>query len=97
MPSSVPRLTKPPDEGGGCANNGTAFEPFLTNIASYSFIAPALGPPNDTGHIFQDAMDNAVSWAQVNEERKGRYKNVDGQNCSRGTEWWWVIGVYPAK
>ncbi|KAL2863354.1 alpha/beta hydrolase family protein [Aspergillus lucknowensis] len=73
---------------GGCGNNGTSFEPFLTNIASYGFIVLALGPPNGTGYIFQDAMDDAVTWVQERAGKLGRYENVDssriaaaGQSC----------------
>ncbi|KAL4964452.1 uncharacterized protein BDV14DRAFT_200975 [Aspergillus stella-maris] len=73
---------------GGCDNNGTKFEPFLTNIASYGFLALALGPPNGTGSIFEDAMYEAVSWVQENAGSKGRYESVDssriaaaGQSC----------------
>ncbi len=73
---------------GGCDNNGTKFEPFLTNIASYGFIVLALGPPNGTGKIFQDAMDEAVSWIQRRGGKQGRYEKVDssriaaaGQSC----------------
>ncbi|KAL4793391.1 hypothetical protein BDV19DRAFT_380176 [Aspergillus venezuelensis] len=48
---------------GGCNNNGTKFEPFLTNIASYGFLVLALGLPNGTGSIFEDAMYEAVTWS----------------------------------
>ncbi|KAL2794120.1 Alpha/Beta hydrolase protein [Aspergillus keveii] len=74
---------------GGCSNNGTRFEPFLTNIASHGFIVLALGPPNGTGYIFQDAMDDAVTWIQKQDRAKSsRYQSVDssriaaaGQSC----------------
>ncbi|KAL3459807.1 Alpha/Beta hydrolase protein [Aspergillus heterothallicus] len=76
---------------GGCSNNGTRFEPFLTNIASYGFIVLALGPPDGTGHIFRDAMDDAVTWIQerAGEKKKSsKYNRVDssriaaaGQSC----------------
>ncbi|OJJ08032.1 hypothetical protein ASPVEDRAFT_89264 [Aspergillus versicolor CBS 583.65] len=74
---------------GGCENNGTKFEPFLTNIASYGFIVLALGPPNGTGKIFQDAIDEAVSWIKHRGGKRGSpYEKVDssriaaaGQSC----------------
>ncbi|KAL3486280.1 hypothetical protein BJX62DRAFT_215583 [Aspergillus germanicus] len=74
---------------GGCSNNGTRFEPFLTNIASHGFIVLALGPPNGTGYIFQCAMDDAVTWIKKQDRAKSsRYRRVDssriaaaGQSC----------------
>ncbi|KAL4942894.1 hypothetical protein BDV06DRAFT_221736 [Aspergillus oleicola] len=73
---------------GGCDNNGTKFEPFLTNIASYGFLVLALGPPNGTGSIFEDAMNEAVSWIQEKAGFGGKYESVDslriaaaGQSC----------------
>ncbi|KAL4801607.1 Alpha/Beta hydrolase protein [Aspergillus unguis] len=67
---------------GGCDNNGTKFEPFLTNIASYGFLVLALGPPNGTGNIFQDALYEAVTWVKDNAGSPGKYENVDGSRIA---------------
>ncbi|KAL4870233.1 hypothetical protein BDV12DRAFT_184633 [Aspergillus spectabilis] len=81
--STCPPFPPPPENTlpvlvfaeGDCANNGIAFEPFLTNIASYGFIVLALGSPNGTGPIFQNAMDEAVSWIQVQAgDKQGKYR-----------------------
>lgn len=67
---------------GGCANNGTSFEPFLTNIASYGFVVVALGPPNGTGNIFTRGMNDALLWISAKAGTCGKYANVRGEKIA---------------
>jgi hypothetical protein len=73
---------------GGCANNGTAFEPLLSNIASYGFIVLASGPPNGTGNTTPQLQKDALLWISAKAGTCGKYAKVDaskvasaGQSC----------------
>ncbi|KAI9368146.1 Alpha/Beta hydrolase protein [Aspergillus egyptiacus] len=47
---------------GACANDGTDFANFLTNIASYGYIAIASGPPGGTGSTNAAMMRDAIDF-----------------------------------
>ncbi|KAK8079356.1 hypothetical protein PG997_007174 [Apiospora hydei] len=73
---------------GGCENNGTRFEPFLTEIASHGFLVVANGPPNGTGKTNSQYQRDASAWVSARAGKPGRYAAVDasrmaaaGQSC----------------
>lgn len=73
---------------GGCQNDGTKFEPFLTEIASHGFLVIANGPPNGTGKTTAQYQRHSSAWISANAGRPGRYATVDasrmaaaGQSC----------------
>ncbi|KAK7928944.1 hypothetical protein PG985_005942 [Apiospora marii] len=73
---------------GGCTNNGTRFEPFLTEIASHGFLVIANGPPNGTGKTTAQFQKDSSAWISANAGKPGRYATVDasrmaaaGQSC----------------
>lgn len=74
---------------GACSANGTLFGNFLTNVASYGFIAIASGAPNGHGTTDFQLMKDALDWIEKKAGTPGtRYKNVDtarlavaGQSC----------------
>lgn len=74
---------------GACSANGTLFGNFLTNVASYGFMAIASGAPNGHGTTDVQLMKDALDWIEKKAGTAGtRYKNVDttrlavaGQSC----------------
>ncbi|KAK8059055.1 hypothetical protein PG996_008985 [Apiospora saccharicola] len=73
---------------GGCQNNGTKFEPFLTEMASHGFLVVPNGPPNGTGNTNEQYQRDASTWIHAHAGAPGRYSGVDvsrmaaaGQSC----------------
>ncbi|KFY35914.1 hypothetical protein V494_05498 [Pseudogymnoascus sp. VKM F-4513 (FW-928)] len=73
---------------GACSNDGTAFEGFLTNIASYGYLVVANGPPGGSGSSTADMLGAAVSWVSDSIGTNEKYASVDiskvaaaGQSC----------------
>lgn len=73
---------------GACSNDGTAFEGFLTNIASYGFLVVANGPPGGSGSSNDAMLGAAITWVGNNIGTNDKYSSVDfnkiaaaGQSC----------------
>lgn len=73
---------------GACGNDGTAFEGFLTNIASYGFLVVSNGPPGGQGSSNAAMLGAAVSWVSDSIGTNEKYASVDiskvaaaGQSC----------------
>lgn len=92
MPNSPPENVTLPVliwGNGACSANGTLFGNFLTNVASYGFIAIASGAPNGEGTTDVQLMKDALDWIEKKAGTPGsKYKNVDttrlavaGQSC----------------
>ncbi len=78
---------------GGCSNNGASFRNFLTEIASYGFLAIAIGPPQapPAGNAKaapkqgggpatkSTQLIDAINWAMAENDRKGSqyYQKLD--------------------
>ncbi len=92
MPNSPPANLSLPIliwGNGACSADDTAFERFLTNIASYGFIAIASGAPQGSGSTTVQLMIDALDWITGN-AGYGKYSTVDttrvavaGQSCGR--------------
>lgn len=74
---------------GGCANEGTAFQAFLGQVASYGFFVIADGPIDGSAseQTTSAAMKASLDWVTTN-GGKGTYSSVDitkvavsGQSC----------------
>jgi len=72
---------------GGCFGDGLMFAPFLTNVASYGFIAISSGAPGGTGGTQPAQIAQSVDWIS-HLAGSGDYSTVDasriaaaGQSC----------------
>ncbi|KAL4767060.1 Alpha/Beta hydrolase protein [Aspergillus nidulans var. acristatus] len=73
---------------GACSANGTLFGNFLTNIASYGFLAIASGAPDGHGTTDVQLMRDALDWIETNTNQTGEHRAIDrsriavaGQSC----------------
>jgi hypothetical protein len=73
---------------GACSANGTLFGNFLTNIASYGFLAIASGAPDGHGTTDVQLMRDALDWIETNTNQTGEHSAIDrsriavaGQSC----------------
>ncbi|KAL5000847.1 Alpha/Beta hydrolase protein [Aspergillus recurvatus] len=91
MPNHLPGNTTLPVlvwGNGACSANGTLFANFLTNIASYGFLAIASGAPDGQGTTDVQLMKDALDWIEKSANKTGKYRTVDtsriavaGQSC----------------
>ena len=69
---------------GGCADNGTYFVNFVTEIASHGFIVLANGAPNGTGYSTAASQAYAAAWIKGKAGTAGKYQNVNASRIAAG-------------